>query len=94
MATRTIEDGAASWTVSPSTTQWRRPTCARSCTSSATTTAPAPTANALELAERMGLDLDHPMAQLCCGQLRRLGIVQALMHQPDLIVLDDPCLSW
>lgn len=48
------------------------------------------TAYAHELAERMGLDLDRPMAVLSRGQLRRLGIVQALMHKPELIVLDDP----
>ncbi|MEI8406560.1 MULTISPECIES: ATP-binding cassette domain-containing protein [unclassified Kribbella] len=30
---------------------------------------------AVELAERLGLDLDRPMGQLCRGQLRRLGLV-------------------
>ncbi|TCO20315.1 ABC transporter family protein [Kribbella steppae] len=45
---------------------------------------------ALELAERLRLDLDRPMGQLSRGQLRRLGLVQALMHRPDVIVLDDP----
>jgi ABC-2 type transport system ATP-binding protein len=48
------------------------------------------TAYAHELAARLGLDLDRPMARLSGGQLRRLGIVQALMHEPELIVLDDP----
>jgi ABC-type Na+ transport system ATPase subunit NatA len=48
------------------------------------------TSYAHELAERLGLDLDRPMAVLSRGQLRRLGIVQALMHKPDLVVLDDP----
>ncbi|MET9315805.1 ATP-binding cassette domain-containing protein [Kribbella sp. NPDC003505] len=48
------------------------------------------TAYAHELAARLELDLDRPMARLSRGQLRRLGIVQALMHEPDLIVLDDP----
>jgi ABC-type Mn2+/Zn2+ transport system ATPase subunit len=48
------------------------------------------TAYAHELAARLGLDLDRQMARLSRGQLRRLGIVQALMHQPELIVLDDP----
>ncbi|HET6741676.1 MAG TPA: ATP-binding cassette domain-containing protein [Kribbella sp.] len=43
-----------------------------------------------QLADRLGLDLDRPMATLCRGQLRRLGIVQALMHEPELVVLDDP----
>ncbi len=48
------------------------------------------TAYAHELAARLGLEIDRPMGQLCRGQLRRLGIVQALMHEPELIVLDDP----
>jgi ABC-2 type transport system ATP-binding protein len=48
------------------------------------------TAYAHELAARLGLELDLPMARLSRGQLRRLGIVQALMHEPQLIVLDDP----
>ena len=48
------------------------------------------TAYAHELAARLGLEIDRPMGQLSRGQLRRLGIVQALMHEPELIVLDDP----
>ena len=48
------------------------------------------TAYAHQLAARIGLEIDRPMGQLSRGQLRRLGIVQALMHEPELIVLDDP----
>ncbi|WP_406054706.1 ATP-binding cassette domain-containing protein [Kribbella sp. NBC_00889] len=48
------------------------------------------TSYAHELAERLGLDLDLPMAVLSRGQLRRLGFVQAVMHKPELVVLDDP----
>lgn len=48
------------------------------------------TAYAHQVAARIGLDIDRPMGQLSRGQLRRLGIVQALMHEPELIVLDDP----
>jgi ABC-type multidrug transport system ATPase subunit len=46
--------------------------------------------HAVEMAERIGLDLDRPMSQLSQGQLRRLGVVQALMHRPEVVVLDDP----
>ncbi|MBB5978423.1 ABC-type multidrug transport system ATPase subunit [Kribbella solani] len=48
------------------------------------------TAHAHQLAGRLGLELDRPMSVLSHGQLRRLGIVQALMHEPELVVLDDP----
>jgi len=48
------------------------------------------TAYAHELAELLELDLDQPMSELSKGQLRRLGIVQALMHEPQVVVLDDP----
>ncbi|WP_350275830.1 ABC transporter ATP-binding protein [Kribbella sp. HUAS MG21] len=48
------------------------------------------TAYAHELGARLGLEIDRPMGQLSRGQLRRLSIVQALMHDPELIVLDDP----
>jgi ABC-type multidrug transport system ATPase subunit len=48
------------------------------------------TAYAHQLADRLGLELDRPMATLCRGELRRLGIVQALMHEPELVVMDDP----
>lgn len=41
-------------------------------------------------ADRLGLDLDRPMAELSAGALRILGIVQALMHDPDLVILDEP----
>lgn len=48
------------------------------------------TAYAHQLAGRLGLELDRPMSVLSHGQPRRLGIVQALMHEPELVVLDDP----
>jgi len=43
-----------------------------------------------ELAERLGLDLDRPVRKLSKGNKQKLGIVQAFMHQPELLVLDEP----
>ena len=43
-----------------------------------------------ELAERLGLDLDVPVRKLSKGNKQKLGIVQAFMHQPELLVLDEP----
>jgi len=47
-------------------------------------------ARGLELAERVGLDLDRPVAGLTRGERRRLGVVQALMGRPALLLLDEP----
>jgi len=43
-----------------------------------------------KLAGRLGLDLDRPVAELSTGCLRALGVVQALMHDPELVILDEP----
>ncbi|MGC4191092.1 MAG: ABC transporter ATP-binding protein [Thermomicrobiales bacterium] len=43
-----------------------------------------------EIAERIDADLNHPMRRLSRGQKQKIGIIQALMHQPDLVVLDEP----
>ncbi|MDJ0339274.1 ABC transporter ATP-binding protein [Cryobacterium sp. PH31-O1] len=43
-----------------------------------------------ELAERLGFDLDRPVRKLSKGNKQKLGIVQAFMHQPELLVLDEP----
>ncbi|HET7783991.1 ABC transporter ATP-binding protein [Pseudarthrobacter sp. CC4] len=42
------------------------------------------------LAERLGLDLDRHTRQLSKGNKQKLGLVQAFMHQPELLVLDEP----
>lgn len=42
------------------------------------------------IAERLDADLGHPMRRLSRGQKQKIGIIQALMHQPDLVVLDEP----
>ncbi len=36
------------------------------------------------------LDLDLPLARLDAGMRRCLGLVQAFMHQPELVILDEP----
>ncbi|NYE95407.1 ABC-2 type transport system ATP-binding protein [Psychromicrobium silvestre] len=43
-----------------------------------------------ELAERLSLDLSRAVRKLSKGNKQKLGIVQAFMHQPDLLVLDEP----
>ena len=42
------------------------------------------------LAERLGLDLKRRVGQLSKGNKQKLGIIQAFMHQPELLVLDEP----
>jgi ABC-2 type transport system ATP-binding protein len=42
------------------------------------------------LLERFELDAKRPIGQLSTGNKRKVGIVQAFMHQPELLVLDEP----
>ena len=42
------------------------------------------------LAQRLDLDLSRQVRKLSKGNKQKLGIVQAFMHQPDLLVLDEP----
>ena len=43
-----------------------------------------------EVAERIDANLDRPMRKLSRGNKQKIGIVQALFHQPDVIILDEP----
>ena len=43
-----------------------------------------------ELAERFGLDLDRSFRGLSKGNKQKIGVVQAFMHDPDLLILDEP----
>lgn len=43
-----------------------------------------------ELAERLGLDLSKNGHQLSVGNQQKLGLVTALAHEPELIILDEP----
>jgi ABC-2 type transport system ATP-binding protein len=46
--------------------------------------------NAVELAGRLGLELDRPIHDLSKGNRQKVGLVQAFMHRPELLVLDEP----
>ena len=48
------------------------------------------TAYAFELAERFRADLDRPIGKLSTGNKHKVAIVLALMHRPELLVLDEP----
>ncbi|MGX1160020.1 ABC-2 type transport system ATP-binding protein [Arthrobacter sp. SLBN-100] len=51
---------------------------------------PVPAGRIDALAERLGLDLDRHTRKLSKGNKQKLGLVQAFMHQPELLVLDEP----
>lgn len=42
------------------------------------------------LAERLGLPLDGRIGDLSHGNRQKVGIVQAFMHEPELLILDEP----
>ena len=42
------------------------------------------------LAERLGLDTGRPMRDLSAGNRQKVGLVQAFMHEPELLLLDEP----
>ncbi|GAB3812330.1 ABC transporter ATP-binding protein [Micromonospora zhanjiangensis] len=43
-----------------------------------------------ELADRLGLDLGRRIKGLSKGNRQKVGVVQAFMHEPELLVLDEP----
>lgn len=43
-----------------------------------------------ELAERLDADLDRPMRRLSRGNKQKIGIIQALYHKPEVVILDEP----
>jgi ABC-2 type transport system ATP-binding protein len=47
-------------------------------------------AAAEQLARRLDVALDRPIGTLSRGNRQKLGVVQALAHQPELLVLDEP----
>ncbi len=45
---------------------------------------------AQQVADRLDLDLDVPTGRLSRGNRQKYGIVQALFHHPQLLILDEP----
>jgi ABC-2 type transport system ATP-binding protein len=45
---------------------------------------------AAELAERFHADLDRPVGHLSRGNRQKIGLIQALFHAPELLILDEP----
>ena len=42
------------------------------------------------LAKRFRADLDRPIGQLSRGNRQKIGLLQALFHDPELLILDEP----
>jgi ABC-2 type transport system ATP-binding protein len=42
------------------------------------------------LVERFDADLDRPLRELSTGNRQKLGLVQSFMHEPELLILDEP----
>ena len=42
------------------------------------------------LAERFDADLDRRIRELSTGNRQKLGLIQAFMHEPELLILDEP----
>ena len=42
------------------------------------------------LVERFDADLDRPLHELSTGNRQKLGLIQAFMHEPELLILDEP----
>ncbi len=49
--------------------------------------------HAVQLAERLNLNLNPRVRSYSTGNKRKLGIVQALMHRPPLLILDEPTMG-
>lgn len=49
--------------------------------------------NAPEIASRLDLDLNKKFKTLSSGNKQKLGIVLALMHSPELLIMDEPTVG-
>lgn len=45
---------------------------------------------AMELAERLDADLDKRVGELSTGNRQKIGLVVTFMHQPELLIMDEP----
>ncbi|MFC6287796.1 ABC transporter ATP-binding protein [Nocardioides sp. GCM10027113] len=45
------------------------------------------------LAERFGADLSRKVGEYSTGNRQKIGLIQAFMHRPDLLVLDEPTIG-
>jgi ABC-2 type transport system ATP-binding protein len=43
-----------------------------------------------ELAERFQAQLDRPVRELSTGNRQKIGLIQAFMHEPEVVILDEP----
>ena len=43
-----------------------------------------------DLVERFGVETDRPIRELSKGNRQKVALVQAFMHQPELLILDEP----
>lgn len=43
-----------------------------------------------DLAERLNLDLSRHIHDLSKGNQQKIGVIQALMHEPEVLILDEP----
>ncbi len=43
-----------------------------------------------ELAERLEASLSEPIRSLSSGNKHKIGLIQAMMHRPELLILDEP----
>ena len=46
-----------------------------------------------ELGKRLDLDLKRPIKNLSHGNKQKAGIIQAFMHRPELLILDEPTVG-
>ena len=46
-----------------------------------------------QLADRFRAQLDRPVQELSTGNRQKLGLIQAFMHEPELLILDEPIVG-
>ncbi len=51
---------------------------------------PVPEGSIERLSSRLGLDLERQVGKLSKGNKQKVGLVQAFMHEPELLILDEP----